>query len=114
MLQLTPHRRLFVATEPVDFRNGIDGLAAVCRQVLGDTPLLGAVDVFRNRAGTALKLVLYDGQGYWRSRTVHHASRCDGDGRARAPCSVPLSVLSPVVAHAVRVLDDHAPEKPCA
>ncbi len=81
MLQLTPQSRIFVATEPVDFRKGIDGLAAVCRQVLGDNPLIGAVYVFRNRAGTALKLWLYDGQGYWLSRTVHNASIDDWDGR---------------------------------
>ena len=65
MLQLTPPSRIFVATQPVDCRKGIDGLAAVCRQALGDNPLEGAVYVFRNRAGTALKLLLYDGQGYW-------------------------------------------------
>ena len=65
MLQLTPQSRLFVVIEPGDFRQGIDGLAAVCRQVLGENPLEGAVSVFRNRAGTALKLLLYDGQGYW-------------------------------------------------
>jgi len=65
MLQLTPQSRIFVATEPVDFRKGIDSLGAVCRQRLGDNPLEGAVYVFRNRAGTALKLLLYDGQGYW-------------------------------------------------
>ena len=65
MLQLPPHSRILVATEPVDCRQGIDGLGAVCRQRLGDNPLAGAVSVFRNRAGTALKLVLYDGQGYW-------------------------------------------------
>jgi transposase len=65
MLQLTPQSRIFVATAPIDFRKGIDGLAAVCRQVLGDNPLEGAIYVFRNRAGTALKLLLYDGQGYW-------------------------------------------------
>jgi len=62
---LTPQSRIFLATHPVDFRNGIDGLAAVCRQRLGANPLEGAVYVFRNRAGTALKLLLYDGQGYW-------------------------------------------------
>ena len=67
MLQVTPQSRIFLATHPVDFRNGIDGLAAVCRQQLGATPLEGAVYVFRNRAGTALKLLLYDGQGYWLS-----------------------------------------------
>lgn len=65
MIQLTPQSRIFVATEPVDFRKGIDGLAAVCRQRLGDTPLEGAVYVFRNRSGTSLKLLLYDGQGSW-------------------------------------------------
>lgn len=65
MLQLPPQSRIFVATEPVDFRTGIDGLAAVCRQVRGDNPLEGAVYVFRNRAGTALTLWLYDGQGSW-------------------------------------------------
>ncbi len=81
MLQLTPQSRIFVATEPVDFRKGIDGLGAVCRQRLGDNPLEGAVYVFRNRAGTALKLLLYDGQGFWLSRTVHNASVCDEDGR---------------------------------
>ena len=65
MLQLTPQSRIFVATEPVDFRKGIDGLAAVCRRVLGDNPLSGALYVFRNRVGTTLKILCYDGQGYW-------------------------------------------------
>ncbi len=65
MLQLTPQSRIFVATEPVDFRKGIDGLAAVCRRALGDKPLSGALYVFRNRAGTTLKILCYDGQGFW-------------------------------------------------
>jgi hypothetical protein len=65
MLQLSPYSRIFVATEPVDCRQGIAGLAAVCRQRLGANPLEGAVSVLRNRAGTALQLLLYDGQGYW-------------------------------------------------
>jgi len=65
MVQLTPQSRIFVAVEPVDFRKGIDGLAAVCRQRLADNPLDGAVYVFRNRSGTTLKLRVYDGQGVW-------------------------------------------------
>jgi len=64
MLQLSPQSRIFVATEPVDFRKGIDGLSAVCRQVLGDNPLSGALYVFRNRSATALKILAYDGQGF--------------------------------------------------
>jgi transposase len=65
MVQLTPQSRIFLATQPVDFRKGIDGLAAVCRTVLGEPPLSGAVFVFRNRLGTALKILFYDGQGFW-------------------------------------------------
>lgn len=57
--------RILVATEPVDFRNGIDGLAAVCRQKFEQDPMSGCAFVFRNRRGTAIKILLYDGQGFW-------------------------------------------------
>lgn len=90
MIQLPPHSRIFLATEPVDFRKGIDGLAAVCRQILGDNPLEGAVYVFRNRSGTALKLLLYDGQGYWlcmKRLSTGHFSWWPQSADARVPLS---------------------------
>jgi IS66 Orf2 like protein len=65
MLQITPQMRILVAVEPVDFRKGIDGLAQFCRQALGEDPLGGALFVFRNRRGTAVKALVYDGQGFW-------------------------------------------------
>ena len=65
MLQLTPQMRILVAVEPADFRRGIDGLARLCRERLRQDPFLGTVFVFRNRRGTALKLLTYDGQGFW-------------------------------------------------
>ena len=65
MLQLTPQSRIFLALEPVDFRKGIDGLAAVCRRVMEQNPMNGALYVFRNRRATALKILFYDGQGFW-------------------------------------------------
>ena len=65
MLQLTPQSRVFVAVEPADFRRGIDGLAALCRQRIREDPMGGAIFVFRNRRGTSLKLLNYDGQGFW-------------------------------------------------
>lgn len=65
MLQLSPQTRVFVAVEAVDFRRGIDGLVALCRQRLGQEPMSGAVYVFRNRRATALKVLVYDGQGFW-------------------------------------------------
>ena len=65
MLQLTPQSRIFLAVPPVDGRKGINGLAAVCRQLLRENPLGGAVYVFGNRTGTMLKLLAYAGQGFW-------------------------------------------------
>lgn len=65
MVQMTPQSRIFVALQPADFRRGIDGLAALCRAQLAEDPFSGAIFVFRNRRATALKLLCYDGQGFW-------------------------------------------------
>lgn len=65
MIQLTPQMRVLVAVAAVDFRRGIDSLAQVCRALLGADPFSGTVFVFRNRRGTAIKLLVYDGQGFW-------------------------------------------------
>jgi transposase len=65
MISLTPQMRILVAVEAIDFRNGIDGLAGICRNQFQKDPLSGCVFVFRNRRGTALKILVYDGQGYW-------------------------------------------------
>ena len=65
MIQITPQMRILLAVEPVDFRRGIDGLAALCRQALGSDPQTGALFVFRSRRGHAIKCLTYDGQGYW-------------------------------------------------
>jgi transposase len=65
MIQITPQMRILVAIEPADFRRGIDGLAQVCRQRLEQDPFNGCLFVFRNRRGTALKVLVYDGQGFW-------------------------------------------------
>jgi transposase len=65
MIQITPQMRVLVGVEPADFRAGIDGLAERCRKVLESDPFSGVVFVFRNRRRTAIKLLVYDGQGFW-------------------------------------------------
>lgn len=65
MIQITPQMRILLAVEPADFRKGIDGLAQVCRKVLRSDPFSGHVFVFRNKRATAIKVLLYDGQGFW-------------------------------------------------
>lgn len=65
MIQITPHMRILVAVEPADFRRGIDGLARLCRSELEEEPFSGCLFVFRNRRGTAIKCLVYDGGGFW-------------------------------------------------
>lgn len=65
MIQITAQMRLLVAVEPADFRRGIDGLSQVCRELLEADPFSGALFVFRNRRATAIKILAYDGQGFW-------------------------------------------------
>ena len=65
MIQITPHMRILVAVEPIDFRAGIDGLAAACRKRLQADPFSGCLFVFSNRTRTAIKVLVYDGQGFW-------------------------------------------------
>ena len=64
MIQVTPHMHILVAVEPADFRKGIDGLARVCKEVLKQDPFRGWVFVFRNQRATAVKVLVYDGQGF--------------------------------------------------
>ena len=49
MIQITAQMRVLVAIEPVDGRKGIDSLARLCQE----------------KRGTAIRLLSYDGQGYW-------------------------------------------------
>ena len=65
MIQITPHMQILVACEAVDFRKGIDGLSRICRDILMADPFSGYVFVFRNKRGTAIKILVYDGQGFW-------------------------------------------------
>ena len=92
--------RVKVALKPVDFRRGIDGLAALCRSALSEDPFSGTVFVFRNRAGTSLKLLCYDGQGFWlcqkrlsTGRFQHWPGATAGDAAAASLLAHELHVL---------------------
>ena len=57
--------RFLVSTQPVDFRKGHDGLAAIVSSVLRKDPFTGTVFVFRSRKADRLKLLFWDGSGFW-------------------------------------------------
>jgi len=65
MLQLSVNSRILVAVQPIDFRNGIEGIGGICRCYLNENPMSGVIFVFRNRAKNAIKVLCYDGQGFW-------------------------------------------------
>jgi len=65
MIQISPHCPIFIHTGFVDFRKGIDGLCGVCKYEMDKDPLNGALFVFSNRSRQSLKILIYDGQGFW-------------------------------------------------
>lgn len=65
MIQILPQILIFVHRDYVDFRKGIDGLIGVCKYELRKDPMNGAMFVFSNRRRSGLKILVYDGQGYW-------------------------------------------------
>ncbi len=100
MLQIAPQLKILVAVEPVDFRRGIDGLARLCQETLRHDPFVGAVFVFRNRKATALKVLMYDGQGFWlchkrlsQGRFPWWPAAVEGNEGARRLVAHQLSVL---------------------
>jgi len=65
LIQITPQLRILVAVEAIDGRKGIDSIAQLCREKLNADPFSGCLFIFRSRRGTAIKLLVYDGQGFW-------------------------------------------------
>jgi transposase len=61
--------RVLVATKPVDFRRGAEGLIALVREHLGHDPFSGTIYVFRSKRADRLKIVAWDGSGlvlFWK------------------------------------------------
>lgn len=55
--------RVFVATEPIDFRKGVHGLVALVAEGLAGAPYSGDVFVFRSTRSDRLKILAFDGTG---------------------------------------------------
>ena len=65
MLQITPQHKLLLAVQPADFRKGIDGLAHICKSKLSNDPFSGTIFAFTNKRRNAVKLLVFDGNGFW-------------------------------------------------
>jgi len=65
LIQITPQLRILVAIEAIDGRKGMDSLAQLCREKLAADPFSGCLFIFRSRSGKAIRILTYDGQGFW-------------------------------------------------
>jgi transposase len=63
MITVSAALRVLIATKPVDFRKGADGLATLVRETLGDDPFSGAINVFRSKRADRVKMLAWDGTG---------------------------------------------------
>ena len=63
MISLAPGTKVFLACQPIDLRNGFDGLAAKAQQIIGVDPFGGHLFLFRGKRGDYLKALYWDGSG---------------------------------------------------
>ena len=97
MIQFPASANILLMHDAVSFRNGIDGTAAIARVVLRVEPMSGALFVFRNKMGHSLRVLFYDGSGFWlctkrlSQGTFNSVWPTAGDGAAAGSCS-PLLV----------------------
>lgn len=99
MIQIPAQACVFVMHDCVSFRMGIDGMAAVAREVLCQEPMSGALFVYRNRGRHMLRILFYDGGGFWlcTRRLSKGRFQCWPTGDGTAPCS-------PLLARELQVL----------
>lgn len=99
VIQIPANANVLVMHEAISFRNGIDGTAAVARLVLKHEPMDGAFFVFRNKLRHMLRILYYDGSGYWictkRLSTGRFSAWPKGDGS---------SVCSPLLVRELQIL----------
>ncbi len=88
MIQITPQMRILVA---VDGRKGIDSLARLCQEKLQADPFSGCLFVFRSRRGTAICILVYDGQGFCLAQKRLSKGIFAGGRRAAVPGKWPES-----------------------
>ena len=94
MIQITAQHQLHLWVEPVDFRKGIDGLVDLCRKQIG-SPYSGTIFAFRNRRGIAVKLLVFDGTGFWlcSKRFSHGKLRYWPTSRTEHICATKMTVI---------------------
>ena len=87
MITVPPGMRILLATRPVDFRKGMDGLAALVQQALQADPFAGDVFIFRPRRADRVKILVYDGTGLCLYTSASRPGGSAGHRRQKARCA---------------------------
>ena len=80
--------RIYIATDPIDFRKGMDGLAGHINATFDLDPYSGAIFVFRSRQANKLKMLVWDGTGMVRIRRLRPIDFRVAQGCAWAACVI--------------------------
>ena len=86
MIAVPPGVRILLAAQPVDFRKGMDGLAALVQQALRADPFAGDVFIFRPRRADRVKILVYDGTGLSSTASALRPGGSAGPRRRTARC----------------------------
>ena len=97
MLHLTAHSTIQLAVKPQDFRKQIDGLIAVVNQVMQQDPRSGQLFVFINRPRTMIRILSYQGNGYWIATKRLTQGRFEGWPTSGTICRITAKRLSAVI-----------------
>jgi len=65
VLSLPAQVRVFLACQPTDMRKAFNGLCAIVQHQFERDPFTGDVFAFVNRRADRVKLLLWDGNGFW-------------------------------------------------
>lgn len=90
MIQVSPGATIYMVEAPIRFTSRLKGTLALCRSLLALEPMNGAYVVFRNQSGTMLRVLFYDGDGFWLCEKTFSQGRI-GRWSATGNALVPLS-----------------------
>ncbi len=65
MLNFPPSIKIYLHTAPTDMRKGIDGLGGIVRSQFEEDPTTGSLYLFVNRRRDRMKMLYWDGTGFW-------------------------------------------------
>ena len=104
--------RVLVATRPVDFRKGADGLCALVQETLRSDPYSGVIYVFRSKRADRVKLLLWGGLVLVSKRLEQGAFRWPAinDGVMRLTSSQLAALLEGMDWTRVRAIRVQAPQ----